>query len=504
MTHPYASAPWPTAAPWPLFLGASLLALAACGDKDSGGDTGGYASYADEDISEPEEEDTAAVEEDCDEETPVTLYMSPDDSNSMSSPPQVRAAAQQGLDAVLRAPVRVYEWMNYFRWDYGPAEELGDLALHAAMVQDPGGEEGSYLFQFALSSGELSKAERPPLNLALSLDTSGSMSGEPVSLLRTVGLQIAGQLREGDVVSVVEWDTSNNVRLAGHAVTGPDDHTLLTTISQIGTNGGTDLSGGLEAGYSLAEAHHAPGRTSRVVLISDGGANAGLTDEELIGRYAGEADEEGIYLVGVGVGEGPYYNDALMDTVTDMGRGAAVFIDSEAEARRIFDQDFVNTFEVANRSVKVQLDLPPGFEIVRTTAEQVSTVAEEVRDQHLAPNDHMVFHQEIRTCAPEELSRADEVTITATWLDPVTFEGRSTSRTWSMGELWAADDTELRKGRAIATAAAAVQALRAERFEDGPDASSEVSRAKEALAEALALDPDDADLAELAQVVDLL
>ena len=71
------------------------------------------------------------------------------------------------------------------------------------------------------------------------------------------------------------------------------------------------------AGYALANAHRAEGGINRVVLISDGHANAGVIEEEIIGENAEDADGEGIYLVGVGVGDG--VNDTLMDVVTDAG-----------------------------------------------------------------------------------------------------------------------------------------------------------------------------------------
>ena len=67
----------------------------------------------------------------------------------------------------------------------------------------------------------------------------------------------------------------------------------------------------------------------RVVLISDGGANAGVTDLDLIASEASDSDGEGTYLLGVGVGSPGVYKHELMDAVTDAGKGAYVFIDSE-------------------------------------------------------------------------------------------------------------------------------------------------------------------------------
>ena len=172
----------------------------------------------------------------------------------------------------------------------------------------------------------------------------------------------------------------------------------------------------------MAVASFDAGRTNRLVLVSDGGANIGVTDATLIGEYAEYNGGDGIYLVGVGVGEdnptGSSYNDELMDEVTDLGKGAAVFIDEKEEAWKIFNHQFINTMEIAARNVQVQLDLPPGFEITRFSGEEFSTDPADVEPQHLAPNDSMVFHQQIETCAPESMTGESEVTVTAYYNDP--------------------------------------------------------------------------------------
>src|SRR5205085_4156518 len=100
--------------------------------------------------------------------------------------------------------------------------------------------------------------------------------------------------------------------LSSHAVAGPGDGELADAIDALVADGGTDLHSGLVAGYQLAEASHRPGTVTRVLLVSDGGANTGITDVEVISQYAGDHDVDGIYLVGVGVGTPDTYNDALM------------------------------------------------------------------------------------------------------------------------------------------------------------------------------------------------
>lgn len=481
-----------------LLASASLLGAGCRMNYDtSRADTGG--SYADGDYDEStdddERTDTGDTADDwCDDESPVTLYLSPDDSNSMSSPIQARLAVMDGWDSLSGVSIRTYEFMNYYDFDYEPAEE-GELNVAAALVDDG---KGRYTMQIGVSSEEVSNAERDPMNITFVLDTSGSMSGTPMSMLKETGRAIAGSLKEGDVVSMVVWDTSNAILLDSHEVTGADDPVLLAEIESLGAGGGTDLYGGLTAGYELASKNFSEDRINRIVLVSDGGANVGVTEKELIAWYAGGEQEHGIYMVGVGVGSSTSYNDDLMDAVTDQGKGASVFIGEEDEAWKIFGERFVNTMDVAARDVMVELDLPPGFEIQRFSGEEVSTEREEVKAQHIAPNDAMVFYQTLETCAPDLAEEDAAITITARYLDARTFAQHEVTLETTFGELLEADTALLEKGEAVYAYA---ESLKTWRDEYDPSA---IGWALDEVAEAEKRNPEDPDLTEIRMVLETL
>lgn len=434
----------------------------------------------------PEDEPPPEPDPTCDVETPVTLFVSPDDSNSMSSPVQAREAvlANRWPGGVA---IRTWEFLNYYAWDY-PAPEPGDLAVDLQLIE--GEADGDYVLQVGITSA--APVDRAPMNLVFSVDASGSMEGPSIQLAKDVMDTVSAQLVAGDVVSIVTWDTSNNIRLAGHVVDGPSDPDVASAISGIRTGGATDLAGGLAVGYQLADDGFAADRINRVILISDGGANVGQTDEDVIGRHAGGEDEDGVYLVGVGVGAPGRYNDGLMDVVTDLGRGAAVFVPSSAEAEGMFGDRFLETVGVAARDVQIRYDLPPGFEVVRFSGEEISTVADEVRPQHLAPDDTIVLHQTLHACggpAPDEALFG----VTVEWRDAVTFAPRETGRTATLGELLAGDHALLAKGAAVFAYAEALKGL-----------GTTVSEARDAWTVASELNPGDPDLAEIQTVLDRL
>jgi Ca-activated chloride channel family protein len=483
------------------------LTLGGCFYADSGG-YGGEGDYAgDGSVDEggepvpppaPERPEQAAEPSpECNATDDVTLYLSPDDSNSMSSPVQARENVL-GSGEVGSIAIRPWEFMNYYTFDY-PAAEAGTVRVTPSLRVAEGAAEGEYTLQIAVSSEHVAPEERAPLNVTLVLDTSGSMEGHAMDMLKASCHAIAGNLAEGDVVSMVTWDTDNQVRLSGHAVAGPADADLLAAIDGLAASGGTDLHAGLVAGYDLAMEAYDKNRINRIVLVSDGGANVGVTDIDTIAMHANSNDSEGIYMVGVGVSsDQSYYEDDLMDAVTDAGKGAAVYIDDAAEVQRVFGDDFVSTLDVAVRDVQVRLDLPPGFSVVRFSGEEISSNPEEVEPQHLAPNDAMVFHQDIKTCAPEQVLDDTTFTVAVSYLDGTTFQSGEVELEVSFAELLQAEDPLLLKGAAVFAYAEALRG--AQKGDEG----SALARAFAALEKAEAVLDGDSELAEIRQVLEAL
>ncbi|WP_438001794.1 VWA domain-containing protein [Sorangium sp. So ce185] len=401
--------------------------------------------------------------EGLDSSQPVVLYVSSDDSNSMSSPVHARELLRAGV-APEPWQVRTYEFLNYYRIDYAAPDE-GELRVEPQI--EPGEEAGTYTLQIGVRAFD-PPAPRRPVAVTFVLDTSGSMEGEPMERERAAVRAVAASLSEGDVVNMVTWNTTNSVILSGHVVSGPDDPALLEAADALSASGGTDLENGLRVGYQLAQEHYEEGRINRVILVSDGGANVGVTSADLIARHAEDADKEAIYLVGVGTGSALGYNDVLMDTVTDKGRGAYVYLDDVEEAFHMFRDRFDEVMEVAARGVQVELTLPWYFKMEKFYGEEYSTDPQEVEPQHLAPGDAMIFNQIVRGCDPGVIDDADALTVRARWQTPLTHEPKEASREATLAELVAGSKEQLVKGKAIVAYAEALKssssaALRAAR-----------------------------------------
>ncbi len=517
---------------WTTLLGLGLALACASGERSLDGGSGGWGddsrsnaendtdtdtdadtdtdTDADTDIAETGEAETGApdsglvdtaVEEDCDDATPVVLYMSPDDSNSMSSASQVRAAVLGEWAGLSYVSIRTWEFLNYYDFAYEPASE-GELALDMQLAPMEEGNDEDWLLQIAVSAPDLANEDRAPMNLTFVLDTSGSMSGEPLAVAQQVVFAASSMLRQGDIVSLVTWNTENSILVENHEHEGLLDLTLYNAVADIHASGATDLYDGLSVGYELARNAYSPERINRVVLISDGGANVGITSEELIGEQASDNDGEGIYLVGVGVGSPLTYFDALMDQVTDAGKGASVFVDSTEEAWKMFSERFVNTMGVAGRDVQLELELPPGFEITKFSGEGYSHDPFEIDPQHIAPNDSMVFYNQIHTCASDLLEEDPVITVRVRYRDAMSFEQKETALGAYWSELLAGDTSLLHKGKAVYTYA---ESLKVAILESNHIIREEaLSGALDAVEAAEVFEPEDEDLAEIRAVIEAL
>jgi Mg-chelatase subunit ChlD len=403
---------------------------------------------------QPPEEQQVPVELMCpDTQDDVVLYMSNDDSNSQASPALVRRIIHEG-GVVNPERVRIHEFLNYYTiTDDHPDDKPAQVGIQMRRTD---AELGEFTLLLYAEGQQLRDEDRPPLNLVFSLDTSGSMSGEPLELVKDSMVALAGSLRAGDVISLVQWSDTQAVLLQNHAVTGADDPMLIAAIESLSTGGSTNLHAGLAKAYELAEASYIEGGINRVVLMSDGGANTGVTDIELISSAAAAEDGTGIYMVGVGVGSAGGYSDYLMDEVTDAGKGAYVFIDNPAEAEVQFGERFLSNVAVAARNVQMRATLPWYFGVKTFHGEEYSADPAEVEPQHLAPNDAMSFHSIIGACDPEQIDASDTIEAHVEYLHPLTLQPMSDTLIVPLGALVKQDASALYKADVVVGFAKAI------------------------------------------------
>src|SRR5690606_6778393 len=131
------------------------------------------------------------------------------------------------------------------------------------------------------------------------------------------------------------------------------------------------LHAGLTRGYELADRAYQPQYTNRVLLVTDALANRGDTDPRTLAMVSDWYDSRRIRLSGIGVGKD--FNDALLDRLTEKGRGAYVFLGTEAEVEAVFGDRFVSLIETTANDVHFRLHLPPSLRMQVFHGEEAST-----------------------------------------------------------------------------------------------------------------------------------
>ncbi|MBL6082388.1 VWA domain-containing protein [Belnapia sp. T18] len=161
----------------------------------------------------------------------------------------------------------------------------------------------------------------PPLNLALAIDVSGSMAGEKLDAARRTALAVAQALGEADRLTVVAFDSDAELLLDARPMDAAGRRAAARAIGRLAPRGGTNLF----SGWLLAAEHVAvtmaagAGASHRLMLLSDGQANEGVTDRAELAHHTGELLKRGIMTSAVGIGDG--YDEELLGAMAEAGGG---------------------------------------------------------------------------------------------------------------------------------------------------------------------------------------
>jgi len=199
--------------------------------------------------------------------------------------------------------------------------------------------------------------ERPPVNLSLVIDKSGSMGGDKIARAREAALELVGRLGSDDIVSLVVYDSEVCVLVPAQRV--GSGQRLRTAIHSIEAGGNTALHGGVVSGAAEVRRHIEDNRyVNRVILLSDGLANVGPSTPEELGRLGASLMKEGISVTTIGLGLG--YNEDLMARLAQRSDGNTYFVEHSADLPRIFATELGDVLNVVARRVVIEIDFPAG------------------------------------------------------------------------------------------------------------------------------------------------
>lgn len=201
--------------------------------------------------------------------------------------------------------------------------------------------------------------ERPPLNMAIAVDTSGSMNGEPIRLVKNGLAKLAESLNPKDTVTLISYAGDARVVVESSPETDPDRALLVNGISELQAQGGTNIYEGLKQALTIVDESKDPNRQNRVLLLSDGMASEGIQNRERIINLGKSYAEQGIGISTIGVGKS--FDIELMQRLSESGAGNFYFIENISTVIEVFEEE-VDTFLIpVAEDVRIDLDIAKGY-----------------------------------------------------------------------------------------------------------------------------------------------
>lgn len=192
--------------------------------------------------------------------------------------------------------------------------------------------------------------DRAPLDIAVVLDRSGSMQGDPLRSVTAATAQLLRLAGPDDRIGVVtfESDVQMVLPLARH-----DAAVATRAVQAIVSGGSTNLSGGWLKGLEMLQASPRPGAIRRIVLLTDGHANAGVSDADSLATMVRGGQYDGVTTSCIGFADG--YQEELLSTLANAGMGNEYFCAGPDQAQAVFSTEFGGLASVVAQNISIDI-----------------------------------------------------------------------------------------------------------------------------------------------------
>jgi Ca-activated chloride channel family protein len=224
------------------------------------------------------------------------------------------------------------------------------------------GSDGLVRVELVMKADEVAERARVASDFVVVLDRSGSMAGERIAQARAAITTLLGQLSERDRFALVTYDDSPQVAIPLSLARPESKREWRSVVSGIEPGDSTNMSGGLDEGLALMQASRQAGRAGRVILLSDGHANAGDTSPEGLRERGKRASQHELVLSTVGIGAG--FNEFLMSQLADAGTGNFHYLADDSSLASIFERELSSTRATVASALRVNIAPESGVAVV--------------------------------------------------------------------------------------------------------------------------------------------
>ena len=285
------------------------------------------------------------------------------DATSTAAAARTRYLAEAGVLPTSRE-VAVEEFVNYHRHQIGRPKAGEAVALDLRWGNDQvSGNGREAVLQIGFSTALANDRQRlRPINLALVIDKSGSMAdADKLSRVKEALLTLVNQLRETDVLSIVVFDSEAQVLMPARTLS--DKESIKRLISGIQPGSSTNIHAGLMLGYQEALRNYRREATNRVVLLTDGIANQGVTNPDRIASDSLSFNDRGIDLSTIGVGLD--LNKDLLRQLAKSGRGLFHFVADAQDITKVFVKEVQSLVSPVASEPNLEIEYDSGLELAQ-------------------------------------------------------------------------------------------------------------------------------------------
>jgi Ca-activated chloride channel homolog len=201
-----------------------------------------------------------------------------------------------------------------------------------------------------LAAPEAPPAQRPPIDAVVVIDRSGSMAGHALESVVTATIDLLRLAGPDDRIAVVTFDSEVEMVLP---LQHHDPDRAAHALRSVRPGGSTNLSGGWLKAVEVLNEGLRPGALTRIVMLTDGCANTGITDADRLCGLVGSALRQQISTTCVGFGDS--YDETLLAGMADAGGGNDYWCAGPDQAAAVFVNEFVGLATVVAQNVSVEI-----------------------------------------------------------------------------------------------------------------------------------------------------
>lgn len=296
--------------------------------------------------------------------------------------------------------------------------------------------------RIAIAATPRTSSARPPVNLVLLVDTSGSMEGRAITDARAASLALLDTLSPQDRLAVVVFDSKAEVLLPSTRLDDANVKELKEKIVAMKARGTTDMASGLRLALNEVEKSLEKEGVNRIVLLGDGVPN----DDAQIASLVAEATSRGVSITTMGLGSD--YDETLMGRIAQQSGGKFSYVDDSTKVASFFREEVVRLHRVVARSAVLELRPGPGVTIKNVVGRQIVAVdnrAVSVTLGDLSYGEENEIVVELAASPTKDGSTVEAIDAILRWQDG--FGGSSREERFFVGAKATSDEARIASGK---------------------------------------------------------